>query len=193
MHHRRHPFQFAKKAGFTLIELLVVIAIIGLLSSITFATLRIADRKSWGARSAQDLRTVALALDLYYQDNGTYPPSSASSLSTGGWSTVLGVALQPYLKTMPYPKFSSCCVGGFMTQGYIYYRKTSGGSPMRIRFWNGVTNTFASCLILNEGYWMDFILPDQSSLTLNDGGADPDAIETGRGDYRITHNPADCP
>lgn len=63
------------KSGFTLIELLVVIAIIGLLSSVVFASLNSARGKARDAKRMQDLRQISTALQLYYDANGSYPPS----------------------------------------------------------------------------------------------------------------------
>lgn len=63
--------------GFTLIELLVVIAIIGLLTSIIVAALTTAKVRSRDARRVADLRQVKTGFDLYLQEAGGYPPTSA--------------------------------------------------------------------------------------------------------------------
>ena len=59
--------------GFTLIELLVVIAIIGMLSSVVLASLNTARAKARDARRVSDLKQMQLALELYYDSNGSYP------------------------------------------------------------------------------------------------------------------------
>lgn len=61
--------------GFTLIELLVVIAIIGVLSSVILSSLNVARAKGRDARRISDLRQMKIALELYYQSNGSYPSS----------------------------------------------------------------------------------------------------------------------
>jgi len=80
----------AKKSytqGFTLIELLVVIAIIALLSSVVLAAFSGASSRGRDAKRIADLQSVAAALELYYQDNNSYP--AAASGSPGGQATCI--------------------------------------------------------------------------------------------------------
>lgn len=77
-------YQKSKNAGFTLIELLVVIAIIGILSSVVLASLNSARAKSRDAARSAAIKQVQLALEAYFQDNGSYP------LAVGGtWNGYL--------------------------------------------------------------------------------------------------------
>jgi prepilin-type N-terminal cleavage/methylation domain-containing protein len=62
--------------GFTLIELLVVIAIIALLSSIVLASLNSARAKSRDAQRRSDLHQLQVAVELYYDKNGSYIANS---------------------------------------------------------------------------------------------------------------------
>ena len=59
-------------SGFTLIELLVVIAIIGILSSVTLATLSVARAKGADAAIKIDLDGVRKNAVVYYDDNGSF-------------------------------------------------------------------------------------------------------------------------
>jgi prepilin-type N-terminal cleavage/methylation domain-containing protein len=68
-----------KNAGFSLIELLIVIATIGLISSIVIANLSDARSKTRDAKVAQDLRQLIIALDIYRQSNGTFPPNEVDN------------------------------------------------------------------------------------------------------------------
>jgi type II secretion system protein G len=65
--------------GFTLIELLVVMAIIGILATIVLVSLNTARQKARDTRRISDLRQVALALEMYYDDNGGYPSDTTAS------------------------------------------------------------------------------------------------------------------
>jgi prepilin-type N-terminal cleavage/methylation domain-containing protein len=73
----------AKKKGFTLIELLVVIAIIAMLSSVVLAALSSARMKARDARRKADLTQIQIALNLYYDAYGVYPPYRVSNTCGG--------------------------------------------------------------------------------------------------------------
>ena len=101
--------QFNSK-GFTLIELLVVIAIIGMLSSTVLASLNSARAKGRDARRMADLRQIALAMELYYDDYGHYPCENASNCSGQsvnangkiGEGAGLDTLLANYLPSIPH-------------------------------------------------------------------------------------------
>lgn len=81
--------------GFTLIELLVVIAIIGMLSSVVLASLSSARMKARDARRLQDAKQVQTALELYYNDNNTYPTPG------GSYFYRLTMLTPTYISTLP--------------------------------------------------------------------------------------------
>lgn len=74
--------------GFTLIELLVVIAIIGVLASIVLASLNSARRKSRDARRIVDIKQIQLALELYFDGQGSQYPAASITCDT---STAYGL------------------------------------------------------------------------------------------------------
>lgn len=91
------------KRGFTLIELLVVIAIIGILASIVLASLDSARKKGRDARRIADVKETQLALELYYDANGVFPPTILGTVLTApGYISVLpndpssGATVYPY-------------------------------------------------------------------------------------------------
>lgn len=82
--------------GFTLIELLVVIAIIGILSSVVLASLNSARKKGRDARRISDMKQIQLALELYYDNNQSYPEG------TGAASTTLaGLVAGGFISSVP--------------------------------------------------------------------------------------------
>ncbi|MES2436700.1 MAG: type II secretion system protein [Patescibacteria group bacterium] len=67
--------------GFTVIELIVVFAIIGLLSSFVLTTTSTARFNARSAQRLADLGQIHVALELYYDEHQSYPPSS-------GWNGI---------------------------------------------------------------------------------------------------------
>lgn len=105
------------KKGFTLIELLVVIAIIGLLSSVVFASLNSARGKARDAKRLADIREIEKALELYYNDVGSYPVVGGwqgTSPGCYGGAGIPGI-VPNYISSMPVDPLPS---GGAC---YLYY------------------------------------------------------------------------
>jgi prepilin-type N-terminal cleavage/methylation domain-containing protein len=93
--------------GFTLIELLVVIAIIGILATIVLVSLNTARQKARDVRRVSDMRQVALALEMYYDDHTSGYPSTT-------WA-VMETAIEGggYISSVPSDP-------GGVTVGYVY-------------------------------------------------------------------------
>lgn len=92
-------FRHGKKQGFTLIELLVVIAIIALLAAIVLVSLNTARTKARDTKRIADLKQIQLALEMYYDDNGSYPNRHTTSTSSG-WNS-LASDLSAYISALP--------------------------------------------------------------------------------------------
>lgn len=114
--------------GFTLVELLVVIAIIGLLASVTLASLESVRAKARDARRLADLRQMVVALNLFYDDNGRYPtegaPDNANGSIAPGNSGGINTILANYMGETPMDPIHGT--------GYYYYydgAQLCGGEP----------------------------------------------------------------
>ncbi len=118
--------------GFTLIELLVVIAIIGILSSVVLASLNSARRKGRDARRISDIKQLQLALELYYDNNGSEYPDAICTTVASGVCTASPLA-PTYISTVPtdpqgtgaysYDNLTSanaaCAVSGQVCSSYV--------------------------------------------------------------------------
>jgi len=90
------------KRGFTLIELLVVIAIIGVLASIVLASLDSSRKKGRDARRLADVKQIQLALELYYDQNNSFPPNIANSSTCGAQTCAATYLTGPgYISVVP--------------------------------------------------------------------------------------------
>jgi prepilin-type N-terminal cleavage/methylation domain-containing protein len=102
-----------EQKGFTLIELLVVIAIIGLLASVVLLSLNSARAKSRDAKRLADVRQIASAMELYFNDSGAYPNTTTDLVPNyiGVWPTY------------PTPVADGNCTStNFPNQGYAFTR-----------------------------------------------------------------------
>ena len=130
-----------KNKGFTLIELLVVIAIIGLLASVVLLALNGARAKARDAKRIADIRQMASAMELYFNDINGYPTMTAGTLIT---TSVLGQPpINPnyigLIPTAPTPADGSCLATNVQGANAYYWAATSSAT---------LTNTYTitSCL-----------------------------------------------
>lgn len=107
------------RRGFTLIELLVVIAIIGILSSVVLASLNSARKKGRDARRIADIKQLQLALELYYDANGSYPATTtAAELVDNGY--IAAIPKDPS-NQLSYPYSAYYTSGGNATVCTAYH------------------------------------------------------------------------
>jgi len=112
------------KSGFTLIELLVVIAIIGLLSTLSILALNTARARARDAKRVADVKQIQTALEMYYNDAGTYP--LAASTTAGNPISYSGNTYLAAIPTPPTPANDGTCTTP--APNYTYSYDTSGSS-----------------------------------------------------------------
>jgi type II secretion system protein G len=127
------------RGGFTLIELLVVIAVIGILAAVILASLNGARAKARDARRMSDMSEIVKALELYYHDNGYYPPSpcgwDCNGYATSGNATwdALTTALSPYIK-LPVDPINTSNGDAYITGQYVYSYGNVGRTTQRVQY-----------------------------------------------------------
>lgn len=175
-------FSKDKKSGFTLIELLVVIAIIGILASVVLVSLNTARQKARDSRRVADLRTVQLAIAMFYDTTNAYLPVAAAGdmgivttnavVGTCASGSIVATCLTPYVQGAKLPcdpslVSGSCAAAG--GNGYTYYGTTStyhigamlegAGNPQlqndadnTAGFSGADTTSFVNCGVTNTSY-----------------------------------------
>lgn len=121
------------KQAFTLIELLVVIAIIGLLATLAVVSFGNTRTKARDAKRLSDIKQIQSALELYFDANGRYPLSCASSngMYVATWAPLMS---KTYISKMPNdPTDTATQYGyyycpGFVTNGNCGYTNPGLGT-----------------------------------------------------------------
>jgi prepilin-type N-terminal cleavage/methylation domain-containing protein len=68
--------KISKQKGFTIVELLIVIVVIGILAALVLNTFAGVQQRARDTERQTDITALATQLEVYYNDNGTYPAFS---------------------------------------------------------------------------------------------------------------------
>lgn len=112
---------YLRERGFTLVELLVVIAIIGLLSSVILASLTTARAKARDAKRVVEIDSISKALEIYYTETNSYPPTTPTGYAGVDPALQMLVA-HGVLSGLPSAVAPSI--------GYFYYGTNEQGTPV---------------------------------------------------------------
>lgn len=133
MHRSKHN----PARGFTIIELLIVIVVIAILAAITIVAYNGIQQRARDSQRKSDVATIQKALELYYLDNGFYPPGSCSvgckingswsSTSDGSWSNLESALVPRYLSKLPTDPQASSTTNPAISGGYNYDYVSLGG------------------------------------------------------------------
>ncbi len=163
------------KKAFTLIELLVVISLIALLLGILVPVLSRAKEQAKVTVVNAELRQIALALEMYFENNKKYPPTEADCIS-GKLSEHLyqlpKVLVQGhYLPSMPHEEAMSTIMEDRFNREHTYKYRSMG----EIIVDRGSIDKY-----IWSKLWIPDNFPTSSSIDLNRGRFRPDADERER-------------
>ena len=103
------PSTVRRECAFTLVELLVVIAVIAILASLLLPAVTNAVESGRMAKCTSNIRQMALALTMYADDQGYFPPPLYPSSQPDPWPMVSWyAALSPYLSNWKASSSPGC-------------------------------------------------------------------------------------
>jgi prepilin-type N-terminal cleavage/methylation domain-containing protein len=128
--------QQAYRKGFTLIEVMIVVAIIGILTATVSVSLQAARLKSQAVQGLTDIQRIALSIETYKANYGTYPLSCGTggawaSRNANPWGCGLGACWIPEFATetwCPLPSNLNQPPPGIPAaqSQYLYYSNATG-------------------------------------------------------------------
>lgn len=160
--------------GFTIVELLIVIVVIGILAALVLNAFGNVQAKARDTQRQTDIRSLATALEVYYNDNGNYPATISlgtgsgqisgvdagaviAPYATSGGANVTGVFAAAAAAAAPTTKANLYCTGsntpagvGCTTSGagefYEYIPNASPASKFVLYYWSETANNNAGAM-----------------------------------------------
>lgn len=128
-----------RERGFTLIELLVVISIIGLLASVVLVALNSTRAKARDSKRVADMNQIAKAMELFFDDNYSYPTNNVAVATYGTFANCSGAAgcapglVPKYISRIPeapLPADLPCSGSAYPYNNYRYAGTGAGVSKV---------------------------------------------------------------
>ncbi len=123
-----------KQKGFTIVELLIVVIVVGILAAITIVAFNGIQGRAKFTKINSELIAMRESIELYYIDNGTYPPNGNTFTyqRVDGNNFIPGI-VPTYASSLP--KVTDTPIGGTTNDTYIYSANAAANGYVIMRLY----------------------------------------------------------
>lgn len=170
--------------GFTIVELLIVIVVIAILATISIVAYNGIQARTNDSQRLSDIASLNKALELYYINEGQYPPGSWAYSDTASWDTLLS-HLAPYASSLTKEDPTNTRVIGGTTASaqtayiYSYYTNTAGSTA---------TPGYCGATAPRQMYIITYRLEATDRKTESVGTCDSSALQYAQSWFRSVKN-----